>query len=125
MGITRKTKTVKAVLSEFETSSNARSVVELVDCLSSTMNRTTVYRILDRLEDEGTLHSFVGESGLKWYAKHDGQAKDSMRMVHPHFQCRQCGTSKCVQAEVQLPNLNQYTIETASLLLTGVCDQCS
>lgn len=125
MGITRKTKTVKAVLSEFESSNNARSVVDLIDCLGSTMNRTTVYRILDRLEDEGTLHSFVGESGLKWYAKHDGHKNSSMQTVHPHFQCRNCGTSKCVEADVQLPDLDAFSIETASLLLTGICDQCS
>ena len=33
------------------------------------MNKTTVYRILDRFEKEGILHWFIDNDGLKRYAK--------------------------------------------------------
>ena len=47
------------MLDLFENTSNALSVVELTDTFSKKMNKTTVYRILDRLEEAGELHSFT------------------------------------------------------------------
>ena len=69
MKISRKTKTLKIVLDLFDKRDNAYSVVELVSIFSKKMNKTTVYRILDRLEDSGLLHSFLDKDGLKRYAK--------------------------------------------------------
>ncbi|NRA93639.1 MAG: transcriptional repressor, partial [Psychroserpens sp.] len=69
MSIIRKTKSVKMLLEIFESTKSALSVVDLVEQLKSEMNKTTVYRILERLENEGVLHSFNGINGLKWYAK--------------------------------------------------------
>ena len=65
MSFSRKTKTVKLILDLFENTSNALSVVELTDTFSKKMNKTTVYRILDRLEEAGELHSFTDKDGLK------------------------------------------------------------
>jgi Fur family ferric uptake transcriptional regulator len=69
MSIVRKTKSVNIILSKFDKGHEALSVVDLVEELKEDMNKTTVYRILERLESEGTIHSFTGTNGLKWYAK--------------------------------------------------------
>ena len=63
MSISRNTKTVKLLLKLFDKENNALSVVDLVSILSQEMNKTTVYRILQRLEDAGILHSFVDKYG--------------------------------------------------------------
>jgi Fur family ferric uptake transcriptional regulator len=49
MGIIRKTKAVTEVLQIFEEKNEAKSVVYLIELLNEKMNKTTVYRILDRL----------------------------------------------------------------------------
>ena len=72
MGIIRKTKPVKEILHLFENKEEAISVVQLIELMHTKMNRTTVYRILERLEQDGILHSFNGKDGLKWYAKCQG-----------------------------------------------------
>ena len=54
------------------------------------MNKTTVYRILDRLEQDGTIHCFNGKDGLKWYAKCNGCSENHHYDLHPHFQCNNC-----------------------------------
>ena len=59
MSISRNTKTVKLLLKLFDKENNALSVVDLVSVLSQEMNKTTVYRILQRLEEAGILHSFI------------------------------------------------------------------
>ena len=68
MGIIRKTKSVKAVINEFDRTAFALSTLKLVESLQSQMNKSTVYRILERLVDDGILHSFTGKDGLSWYA---------------------------------------------------------
>ena len=69
MSVKRRTKSANIILSIFENGREALSVVDLVEQLQHDMNKTTVYRILERLEKEGTIHSFTGTNGLKWYAK--------------------------------------------------------
>jgi len=52
MPIFRKTKTVKMILDLFGETNNAISIVDLVSTFRNKMNKTTVYRILNRLEEE-------------------------------------------------------------------------
>ena len=124
MGIVRKTKSVVTVLDLFEKSDDALSVVGLVERLKEEMNKTTVYRILERLEDEAILHSFAGKDGLTWYAKCNGCSSSNHLDSHPHFQCRECGKSECLSIDVQLPVISNHKIDSAELLLLGQCADC-
>ena len=58
MGIVRKTLSVELLLNEFKHEANAISVINLIKRLDSKINKTTIYRVLEKLEDDGTLHSF-------------------------------------------------------------------
>ncbi len=68
MGIVRKTKSIKLLLHEFKTQTTAISTIELIKRLNSKLNKTTIYRVLENLVDDGVLHSFMGNDGVKWYA---------------------------------------------------------
>lgn len=124
MGVIRKTKAVKAILSVFNTTSAAISSISLVEQFSNTMNKTTVYRILDRLVDEGLLHTFKSNDGLSMYAKCQDCSTHQHSDLHPHFQCDKCGETKCLPIEIKVPSLPNYQIESAELLLTGTCENC-
>lgn len=125
MGIIRKTKSVKALLDIFKQSNDAWSVVDLVDKLSDQMNKTTVYRILERFEDEGILHSFNGKNGIKWYAKCKTCSEHGHSDKHPHFQCKDCGKVECLPVEYDIPDLSNYKIDTIQVILSGQCSDCS
>ncbi|MCH2224684.1 MAG: transcriptional repressor [Crocinitomicaceae bacterium] len=125
MGVVRKTKSVMTVLNTFEQTGKAVSAVALVEHLQDSMNKTTVYRILDRLEDQGTLHSFMGKDGLKWYAKCDGCSSTHHIDSHPHFQCRGCGKTECLSMDVTIPPIPKHKVDFAELLLIGLCETCS
>jgi len=125
MGIIRKTKAVKLLLELFEPSVKAILAVDLIEQLKNDMNKTTVYRALERLESEGIVHSFVGKDGLKWYAKCSGCSSHEHNDIHPHFQCNVCHKVTCLPVDVTIPNVKDYTIETASIFLTGKCNECS
>ncbi len=125
MGITRKTKAVKKLLSLFEPTVSAILAVDLIAQLKEEMNKTTVYRILDRLENEGIIHSFVGSDGLKWYAKCTGCSSNNHNDIHPHFQCTNCKKVTCLPVEIKIPIVENYTIENAAVFLVGKCNECS
>ena len=125
MSISRNTKTVKLLLKLFDKENNALSVVDLVSILSQEMNKTTVYRILQRLEEAGILHSFIDKDGLKRYAKGDQRTSSSGdQITHPHFLCDDCGVSICLPLEISTPSIPNYTINSSDHLYSGQCQDC-
>ena len=125
MGIVRRTRSVETLLGVFEQSEKAISVVDLVSQLQKEMNKTTVYRILDKLEEDGIVHSFLGKEGLKWYAKCQGCSSGHHVDAHPHFQCNNCGTIECLSLDVKIPTVKDYQISSVEIMLQGTCAQCS
>jgi Fur family ferric uptake transcriptional regulator len=126
MGIIRKTKAVTTILNTFEVRQEAKSVVNLVELVKGEMNKTTVYRILDRLEQDGIIHSFNGKDGLKWYAKCDeGCSNHKHSHKHPHFQCTECDKVECLSLEVTIPTLKNHRVDSTDILLMGQCEACS
>ncbi len=120
----RKTKSLQTILHAFDDSGVALSGVALIKKFHSKMNKTTVYRILDRLEKEDLLHSFTDLNGLRWYAKSPGSKIENNSAHHSHFQCNDCGISKCLQIPLEIPSVPNHRIDSASLILVGQCENC-
>ena len=125
MSISRNTKTVKLLLKMFDKKNQAIPVVDLVSIFKKKMNKTTVYRILHRLEDSGVLHSFVDKDGLKRYAKGDQRTSSSNnQLTHPHFLCEDCGISTCLPLKISTPSIPNYIIKSSEQLYLGQCKDC-
>tara|TARA_B110000977_G_C11062977_1_gene486677 strand:- start:1439 stop:1825 length:387 start_codon:yes stop_codon:yes gene_type:complete len=124
MGIIRITKSVDVLLNEFKTDSMALSAIELVRRLSKKLNKTTIYRVLDKLVDEGVLHSFNGRDGIKWYAKCTGCSLSGHTDAHPHFQCLSCGKMDCLTDLITIPELSHRKIVNHQTLIQGQCELC-
>ncbi len=124
MGMVRQTKSVKSILKVFEARNTPISAVELIELFSNQMNKSTVYRILERLQEASTLHSFIGKDGVKWYAVCHC-LDSSNHQIHPHFQCNNCGKIECLPINISVPQVAKYNIESASLLLSGKCTNCT
>lgn len=124
MGITRRTKSVELLLNEFQKDSRAISTTILIERLKSHINKTTIYRVLEKLEDDGILHSFIGSSGIKWYAKCAGCSKHEHNDIHPHFQCLECGKVDCLPVEVSIPDIENREVVVSQILIQGKCEGC-
>ncbi|TCL67965.1 Fur family ferric uptake transcriptional regulator [Mariniflexile fucanivorans] len=109
----------------FEAKDCAITAIDLVDRLDQQMNKTTVYRILDRLENSGVVHSFIGRDGLKWYAKCKGCSSGHHIDAHPHFQCKVCGKVDCLDLKISIPEVKNYKIDSVEIFLTGKCSDCT
>lgn len=124
MGVIRKTKSVKMLLNVFEQTNDAISMAALLERFREEMNKSTVYRILERLKEEGIVHYFIGKDGVRWYAKSIACSSDHHSDVHPHFQCKSCGKAECLAIDATIPAVSNYQVDAAAVLLIGVCKDC-
>ena len=124
MGIVRKTKSIELLLHEFKTQTTAISTVELIKRLNSKLNKTTIYRVLENLVDDGVLHSFMGNDGVKWYAMCRNCTKSTHEDLHPHFECIECGKINCLNTEVIIPKIQNHKILSSQILIQGLCEKC-
>ncbi len=124
MGTFKKTKSLKLILDSFK-DKKALTIIELVDKFCDKMNKTTVYRILDRLEQSDLVHSFVDQNGLKRYARNNKNNKSlKLNSTHSHFMCEDCGDTQCIYIDVNLPEPSKYTVKNSEHLLIGHCNNC-
>jgi Fur family ferric uptake transcriptional regulator len=114
--IIKKTKAVVTVLQIFEEKNKPKSVVHLRELVKDKMNKTTVYRILDRFEQDGIIYSFNGKDGLKWYAKYGGSSISHHSDKHPYFQCTKCDKVECLSVEIKIPPIKNHKVDSTDIL---------
>ena len=124
MGVHRKTRNLELVLDAFRNAQEALSAQLLMERLPADVNRSTIYRLLDRLEDDGVIHSFQTIDQIRFYALCEGCSSDRHVDRHAHFQCTSCKRVSCVSEEIVLPTPGRARITSAQVLLTGQCESC-
>ena len=124
MGVLRKTKHLEHVLQAFRQSSDALSAGMLLDALANEINKSTVYRMLQKLEDDGVIHSFLTMDQIRFYALCKGCSSGRHIDTHAHFQCTSCKRVSCFSEEIVLPTLERARITSAQVLFTGQCESC-
>ena len=125
MGILRKTKSIRLILGEFTSETIAISVADLINRLYLKINKSTVYRILEKLEDDNILYSFIAANGAKYYAKCRCLSKENTDHIHPHFECTGCGKIECLEMEIEIPKIPNRNISSSQFLFQGKCEYCS
>ena len=124
MGVVRKTQSIDLLLNEFKIQETAISTIVLIKRLNSKLNKTTIYRVLENLVDDGVLHSFMGNDGVKWYAMCRNCTKSKHEDLHPHFECIECGKINCLNSEVIIPKIQNHKILSSQILIHGLCEKC-
>ena len=93
---------------------------------SSTINRVTVYRILDLLVDHGVVER-ISTGGRAFYY---GLAPNNHHQPHPHFYCKKCGQMDCLNPESLIidtePLLKTFSgrIDKVEVRIDGICKNC-
>ena len=124
MGVVRKTKHLEQVLNVFRQSSDALSAGMLLDALANRINKSTVYRMLEKLEDDAVIHSFLTMDQIRFYALCKGCSSGCHVDSHAHFQCTSCKRVSCFSEEIVLPTPKRARVTGAQVLLMGQCESC-
>ena len=103
----------------------ALSHSEIQKSLLGLCDRVTIYRVLERLLDEGVIHKIINVDGVVKYAScHSCSEKHHHH--HIHFSCQKCKAVTCiddVEPTFKLPK--NYKVSETNFMLSGLCPQCS
>lgn len=124
MKLTRNTAARTAILNMIDDSKIALSQPAIQHMLNGLCDRVTIYRVLDRLVEEGLIHKIVNVNGVVNYAacqgcdhKHDHQ--------HIHFSCRVCDELTCLDQVIPSFTLPEgFSKEETFFTVSGVCTNC-
>lgn len=93
---------------------------------NSSINRVTVYRILDLLVDHGVVER-ISTAGRAFYY---GLAPNTHHKPHPHFYCMNCGHMDCLSPESLTVDMDDLMktfpgqIEKVEVRIDGICKNC-
>lgn len=113
------------ILSLLSGSQVALSHAEIQMSLAALCDRVTIYRVLDRLVEEGAVHRIVNIDGVLKYASCN-DCSHTHHHDHIHFSCLKCKTVTCmkdVEPTFKLPK--KYKVSEVNFTVSGLCPQCS
>jgi Fur family transcriptional regulator, ferric uptake regulator len=90
------------------------------------INRVTVYRILELLVD----HGIVERLSTGGRAAYFGLAPNDFHQPHPHFYCKQCGRMDCLHPESLTVDTEPISktfpgrIDKVEVRVDGICKNC-
>lgn len=121
----RNTKAKTEIKDLIFSSTIALSQSEIQNSLKGLCDRVTIYRVLNRLLNEGLIHKIVNTDGIIKYAScHSCSTHHNHN--HVHFSCLQCKSVTCledVEPKYSLPK--RYTVNEIHFTLSGFCPSCS
>lgn len=123
---TRNTLAKTEILKLIETSKVALSPAEILAILHGVCDRVTVYRVLDRLTEEGIIHKIATVEGVIKYAICQNCTLEKHNHNHLHFTCERCQTTTCittVEPSFTLPA--KYKIKSVNFTISGICPECN
>ena len=109
---------IRSTLCSLKTHPTAPMLYELIHRTHPSISRSTVYRVLGQMVEEGTVLR-LGIAGSE--NRYDGTTAD-----HSHIRCRVCGRVDDLPATevAALSDSAGYLIEGCAVEYAGVCPQC-
>lgn len=121
----RNTPAKEAVLQVLTDTGKAMSQDAIEKQIDIDINRTTIYRVLNRFCQDGILHKVVAEDGKQYFARCVESHEKDLTKPHFHFRCVVCETIECLPEEVEFSISEGYLIENINCVLSGRCKDCA
>ncbi len=127
MKTTRNTASKTAILELITNSDVALSQIEIQNTLNGLCDRVTIYRVLDRLVNEDSIHKIATPDGTVKFAscnhQHDNHSHSHQ---HIHFNCEKCLAVTCLEnVEPVFVIPDNYKVKEMNFTLTGICPNCN
>jgi len=115
------------VLSTISEKETATSQPELEKILGDTVDRVTLYRVLNVFEEKGILHKILDLNGTATYALCSEYCPEHIHQEeHVHFTCSSCNSIYCLN-DVQIPEIVTplgFKIQSVAINAVGTCNKC-
>lgn len=113
------------ILTTLKSSDSALSHDMIQAELNTTIDRATIYRVLNRFCDDGLVHRIIGDDGKQYFALCVNCEEKKHQHNHFHFRCLNCGMVECLKNEIEVTLPLGYVSENFNGLISGHCSRCS
>jgi len=120
----RSTPAKQAVLDILKSSKVALSQEDIEQKVKGTMDRVTVYRILNSFCEDGYTHKILSDDGKYYFAICLNCTEKKHQHNHFHFRCLNCQQVECLSENVNVQLPKGYELVHINCLLTGYCKNC-
>lgn len=117
----RKTPSKSAILGILKEAGSPLSHDMLQDRLEKEMDRTTIYRILNRFHEDGVIHKVVCDDGKQYFSY---CWRNDQNHNHFHFRCQKCGRVECLNKKIRIDLPKGYEAKTFNGVISGYCSNC-
>lgn len=121
----RNTPAKTEVLSMFENTDVALSQDMIEQKMAGSIDRVTIYRILNSFYEDGIIHRITSDEGKHYYALCATCKHEEHHHNHFHFRCLNCQNVECLKQETDIRLPKGYVMEDANLMISGYCKRCS
>ncbi|WP_103068534.1 Fur family transcriptional regulator [Aquimarina sediminis] len=121
----RKTSSQKEILELLKSSESALNHEMIKKNVSDSIDRATIYRILNRFCEDKIVHKIVGDDGKQYFAFCINCESKKHNHNHFHFRCVGCGKVECLEKEVKVSLPSDYTMHNFNGVISGFCSNCS
>ena len=110
------TKPRQLVIDYFKKNKHPISVKKIYQSLENDLDKVTIYRILEVLEEVGIVFKEYGNEGATYYLSNK---------YHHHIVCNKCGHIECVPCNHIFKTIKNFSNIKHQLSLTGLCNKCN
>lgn len=121
----RSTPAKKAILELLQASGTAMSQDMIEAEVKATMDRVTIYRVLNNFCEDGITHRILSDEGKYYFALCLNCKEEKHSHDHFHFRCLGCQKVECLHEKATATLPEGYTQKTISSWVTGYCNLCS
>lgn len=100
---------------------------QLIDCVELCLGEATIYRLLGKLTEDGSIHRIIPDHGRASAYQYNPVAHCRN---HLHLKCHDCGLIVCMDCDWMadfsrhLKQAHGFTITQEDTTICGVCDAC-
>ncbi len=120
----RNTPATQKIMELLKSSDSAQSQDMIEEKLQGSVNRVTIYRILNRFCEDGITHKVVSEDGKNFFALCRNCGKKKHFHNHFHFQCIKCEKVECLEQPVEITLPKGYDFINMNAWISGICKNC-
>ena len=103
------------------------TVKEIYSDIDKKIGLTTIYRLIDKLVQEGKLHKYIGDDNITYYQYLEECTEEN----HFYLKCDKCGLLIHVDCDC-INELSQHIVKEHKFkptkdkfIIHGICDKCS
>ena len=125
----QRTEVLNCLTANKEKHMTADEIVEQLKKSIAEVGKTTVYRTLEKLIEEGQVRKYISEEGKSacyQYVDENGECKQ-----HFHLKCVRCGKLyhlECdylTELERHVYEHHKFSVDNTKTVLYGICEACS